>query len=749
MKAMLNDVGEQKLLSLNASFQSEGRLLQELGERLVSKPEIALVELIKNSFDADSANCTVSFTNSDQTISVSDDGSGMTEEDFKSKWMRIASSTKSSKPVSVRYERKVTGEKGIGRFAVRFLGKTLSLETIAFDKKRRHMTRLSAFFDWEKVDEAVDLGKVQIPYELWRVADDAEPGTTLNITKLRILAEDIEGREIRNKVLKIVSPFGGLDRGRFLALGEKTKIDPGFTVVLPKEDGEEDERSNLSSYVLDNHAGRVTINLQGKRLVITASVPGWEKGTRQIKRSDFAHHIRGGFVADIRYFPRRPGTFQGKGIDGKSAWSWVRDNAGVAIIDHGLRIKPYGDEEDDWLSQDRDSASNYRRWRSTLMIKDYGQPDSDPSTNPMLYLPQKRQVVGAVFLESSGKGTQGLIPSADREGYLANEAFHTLFDIVRAGIELLALVDRRNQARLEKIEADKIGKEAQAGFKAAITRIQSSPTLAPEDKARIVAEYQKLSENLTEAKDYARRAAFNLEAMSLLGVVAGFMTHESHRIMRLLDNAVGTLKNAVKKGLTFETELDELSSARDEFKRHLDYTSTFINNVNSGLTETVFKVKPQIEDVVRKFHHFAESRSIDISVVANADCKSPRMSVGIYTGVILNLYTNAIKAVVARQQRKADGKIEIRAWNDKDWHVVEVVDNGVGIPDEIKDRIWDPLFTTTSNTYNPLGSGMGLGLSLVKRLVEEIHGRILLVPPPNGFTTCFEIRYPLSSKNER
>jgi signal transduction histidine kinase len=164
------------------------------------------------------------------------------------------------------------------------------------------------------------------------------------------------------------------------------------------------------------------------------------------------------------------------------------------------------------------------------------------------------------------------------------------------------------------------------------------------------------------------------------------------------------------------------------------------------MSETVFKVKPQIEDIVSKFYHFAHSRSIDVKVVVNDDCKSPKISVGIYTGVILNLYTNAIKAVIARQQKSGSGRIEIRAWNEKDQHIVEVVDNGVGIPEEIKERIWDPLFTTTSSSYNPLGSGMGLGLSLVKRLIEEIEGKILLIPPPEGFNTCFEIRYPLNPK---
>jgi HSP90 family molecular chaperone len=137
MKALARIPTEKKILSEIATFQSEGRLLQELGERLVSKPEVALVELIKNAFDADSSYCTVSYDNEDSTISVSDDGNGMTEDDFKNKWMRIASSSKSLKAVSSRFKRKVTGEKGIGRFAVRFLGKALSLETVASANAQR------------------------------------------------------------------------------------------------------------------------------------------------------------------------------------------------------------------------------------------------------------------------------------------------------------------------------------------------------------------------------------------------------------------------------------------------------------------------------------------------------------------------------------------------------------------------------------------------------------------------------------
>ena len=108
-------------------FQAEGRLLQELGLRLVAKPEVALVELIKNAYDADSPTCTVRLEKGGKILVIADEGHGMTIADFKTKWMRIATSSKLHGSVSPKYRRPLTGAKGIGRFAVRFLGDDLVL----------------------------------------------------------------------------------------------------------------------------------------------------------------------------------------------------------------------------------------------------------------------------------------------------------------------------------------------------------------------------------------------------------------------------------------------------------------------------------------------------------------------------------------------------------------------------------------------------------------------------------------------
>jgi signal transduction histidine kinase len=120
---------------------------------------------------------------------------------------------------------------------------------------------------------------------------------------------------------------------------------------------------------------------------------------------------------------------------------------------------------------------------------------------------------------------------------------------------------------------------------------------------------------------------------------------------------------------------------------------------------------------------------------------APLVPVSLYNGVALNLYTNSLKSITAKTG-KGKKEITFRAWDDKQWQILEVSDTGVGIPSALSSRIFDPLFTTTGDNRDPLGSGMGLGLSLVRRSVEAFGGKVDLVEPPPGFATCFRVRLP-------
>lgn len=109
------------------NFTVDAALLRELGERLIGRSHIALAELIKNSYDADSTSCHIEF--GENQIVISDDGSGMSERDFLDHWMRIGTTHKVDKRVSAEFHRALTGSKGIGRLSVQFLAEEMTLES--------------------------------------------------------------------------------------------------------------------------------------------------------------------------------------------------------------------------------------------------------------------------------------------------------------------------------------------------------------------------------------------------------------------------------------------------------------------------------------------------------------------------------------------------------------------------------------------------------------------------------------------
>ena len=734
-----------KVKRATASFQTQGRLLQELGERLVAKADVALMELIKNAYDADASECRVEFDG--EYVKISDDGHGMTEREFLKKWMHIATPDRQRERRSRRYKRTVTGSKGIGRFAVRFLGRHLDLETVAdapAGGKRR--TLLSIAFDWGKIDRASQLHTVKIPYEVGTAPIGREAGTRLIIKKLRNPEEIDVDKKIRTELLSIVNPYSGLNRGGFTRQG-KSEQDPGFKVVLPEKKGEGEE--DLASAVLENAFARVTIEHRGNK---TRFVIRHKDGRVLLRRTHTRpSHISKGFFADIRYFPRRAGMFRNTKVDGRAAWGWIRKHWGLGIVDHGFRIRPYGFEDDDWLRLSWDSAHSKRDWRVQFMNRLFPmstEASSKPKHNPMLYLPNFHQMVGAVFVESSqdlnSEPPMDLMPSMDREGFVDNKAFRELFELVRAGLEMLAFADHTEQRRLEEERKKTEAKELRADLRKAATYIKTVPGLSAQDRETVVAQFTTLSKQLKDVEEYYQVATSKLEMMGLLGVMAGFVTHEMQRLLNGLDRLLAKLRRVVSKDKKMGDLVAEIEQTRSAIVGQLDYSAAFIGSLNEG------QVRPEpvssrgaVNLVVRQFRQFTEDRGIAVDVEIDEGVFSPPLPRALYNGLAMNLFTNALKAAIGGIDADPVPRVIIKAWNEPKWHVLEVADTGVGIPPTLQNRIWDPLFTTTSGQdYNPLGSGMGLGLTLVKRIVSDVKGRINLVEPPPGFTTCFRVQFP-------
>jgi signal transduction histidine kinase len=106
--------------------------------------------------------------------------------------------------------------------------------------------------------------------------------------------------------------------------------------------------------------------------------------------------------------------------------------------------------------------------------------------------------------------------------------------------------------------------------------------------------------------------------------------------------------------------------------------------------------------------------------------------------VILNLLLNAQQAIAATGQ--AGGRIEIGTRASRKEVILEIKDDGCGIPEEIHSRIFDPFFTT-----KPVGEGTGLGLSISHSIVSDHGGRIELESIP-GQGARFRVLLPVKGK---
>lgn len=729
------------------SFTIESRLLRELGERLVKQPEVAIVELIKNAYDADATECEIVYDRG-TSITVKDDGVGMTLARFKSGWMRIGTSAKEETPVSERYQRRITGEKGIGRFAVRFLGRSLHLESIAHDPDRGHRTRLIADFDWPSFDEHEDLGQIKVPYTLAR-ADDDRTGTTLVIEQLRSEANDLSLRRVRTDSTGVLSPLRSLfDRTGFQRDGRvgQAVADPGFMLII--QEGAEAPEEDVGATILDSFVLRALLSLDGPKLNLKV----YRRGKRAAYLSivDTYENDLGSVRADIRFFPRRKGVFANSPIDGRRAYSWISGNSGVAIFDRDFRVRPYGAPYDDWLRLAADAARNVREPRSSIAKKHFPMTPAvrgDTAENWMLRLPQSAQLVGVVQVEGrrAGEGDHddsGLIASADREGFVANRAFLQLQDLVRGAVEAIAQSDRRLQQ--EEAEAERAARmEAIRGeTRAAIAEVEASDTIGTEDKAKIVAAIIQTQELVELHEESARERERQLEVMSLLGVVAGFMTHEFGTALQELKDAQTELRKVAESAPQFAEVEQSLAQHVKNLTEFVTYSSGYIAGSKATPTEP-YPARPRIQQMIRIFGQYASERHIKVELTIERDLRAPRVPVSLYNGIALNLYTNALKAVTGRAGR-GRRVIAFRAWNDQQWHHLEVSDTGIGIPTALRERVFDPLFTTTDSRRDPLGSGMGLGLALVQRGVGAFGGRVEVVDPPPDFVTCVRVRLPLA-----
>ena len=211
--------------------------------------------------------------------------------------------------------------------------------------------------------------------------------------------------------------------------------------------------------------------------------------------------------------------------------------------------------------------------------------------------------MGAVFVSSTRSGAgddEDLIPSMDREGFLENEAFRQLQDVVRGGLEFLAKADKARLLRAQEQEAKVALESLREDFREAVRFIRRDKTLGREEKAALIKQYSRLATQVEEQEEYDRQARERLEVAAGLGVVAGYMTHEAERLFASLDDAIERLVPLVRRDPKLGKSVKGIREARKALDSYLSYTRLYIDSLRLPSAKP-FKARPQIELVVQRF----------------------------------------------------------------------------------------------------------------------------------------------------
>ena len=179
--------------------------------------------------------------------------------------------------------------------------------------------------------------------------------------------------------------------------------------------------------------------------------------------------------------------------------------------------------------------------------------------------------------------------------------------------------------------------------------------------------------------------------------------------------AVAKLANEIKASTA---RISELVAAIKEYT-YMDQASVQEVDIHKGLENTLLILKYKL-------------RKKNIEVVRDYAEDLPHIKA--YGSELNQVWTNLI--VNAVDAMSEGGRLKVRTKREPMDIMIEIRDNGSGIPDRVKSRIFEPFFTT-----KPVGEGTGLGLDTVARIVRKHRGNIRFESKPGD--TCFQVRLPL------
>jgi hypothetical protein len=663
-----------------APFRPRARLIRLLGDELISDEVMAVVELVKNAFDADAREVTVGLYRPGDPdaacLEVRDDGDGMELDTLLHAWFEPATDRKrrGHRKVRTALGRYPLGEKGVGRFAVDKLGAEMELVTRA----RRKRQELRLHIQWDRFNTDGYLDEIENHWEVHapRVFDGQTHGTRLRVTRLRTPWDIAKVTRLRDGLARLVSPF-------------TTMSDFRITLVCPDFP---DYAGGVSNDLLKHAPYRLGGRVDATGLLHLDDQSGAAVDLRQAVSERFVRANRprmpacGPFHVALYVWDLDSVGLRRAAMD-RTTRAVLKRSCGVSIYRDGFRVWPYGAPGDDWLELNQRRVNN---------------PTMRVSTN---------QIVGIV--EITQEHNPELRDRTSREGLIDTPALHDLKALVLGAISRLE--EQRFARRQDGVTQEPGRSEADAVLQL-IHRLHD-----PSQTGEITARLDHLATAYRQQLQVYRAREERLMRLASTGLMAERLGMEINRTISAAGTALRVARNVAGQRAIPDQIVQCLAQIEGHFfllGEQLDAMEPLYAGNGSEGRERL-DVRSTVQHVATVFAFSLQRAGVRLTLRAPAPL-TVRMRRAHLLQVLLSLFDNALYWLKFTPQDRRP-EICVQLLSNPPGFVF--ADSGPGVRAELRDRVFQPFFTGR-------GNGRGLGLYLAKSLLESYGFSIELSGEP-------------------
>jgi len=779
------------------NFDVSTGLKRVLGRELITDDEVAIFELVKNSFDAGAD--TVHLYFGDANVVVADNGAGMSFDDLKNKWLFVAYSSKREAGGGKDFRdvaaerRNFAGSKGIGRFSSDRLGQQIILQTRPKAAKAGPVHRLSV--DWQRFEKDdqerfeqipvtySEATAFEVPSELAKFTRTLGHGTIIEIQKLRRRWDRGRLQALKASLAKLINPFG--DKG------------DKFNIIInaPAEEAADKEARAAAAKTREEPVAREIVNgkvgnfifsdLQEKTTFIRVSIENGSLHTALTDRGELVYKIKepnpykqldhSGFRCEIYYLNQSAKVTFARRVGLPSV-----QFGSVFLFRNGFRVYPIGEESNDWFGFDRRKQQGYNRFLGTREIigridvygSDEDFQEASSRNQGLIPTPAVQQVRRAVMEHCLKRLEKYVVPVSwvDRADANTEDLSRLLTDPGRARVSA-AVANLVDNGEIELLDYSKrlvdLINERSGEFESSLVSLRSiaektgdKALLAKLEKAE--KRFDELKKSEAEARLVADRERAAAEAATQRAETAEYMAKQAiseveteRRRSHFLESVVNVDKSTILNlhhqvtiyAVDIAQQIENLLSdtagqktvPRDTLLKALEQMA-FLNRKVLAVTRFAAKANFQLdsEKIETDFASFVTDYIEQIAKVSGGTRLRIQV-INSHPG--LKLRFNPIDASIIVDNLISNARRAKASWItfdisplDKAGLIMQVSDNGLGIkPGTNKQRIFEMGYTTTQ--------GSGLGLYHVRQVLGEMGGTIELGEPdgPKGATFIIKI----------